>query len=54
MDKGGENIKCFEPKIYLLTVIVVVLLGATKLPQIGSGIGGQTEISKKAYLKLRE
>ena len=40
--------------IILITVIVVVLFGATRLPQIGSGIGQAIKNFKKGVSELEE
>jgi len=40
--------------IILITVIVVVLFGATKLPQIGSGIGQAIRNFKKGVAEGEE
>jgi sec-independent protein translocase protein TatA len=40
--------------IILITVIVVVLFGATKLPQIGSGIGQAIKNFKKGISEADE
>jgi sec-independent protein translocase protein TatA len=40
--------------IILITVIVVVLFGATKLPQIGSGIGQAIKNFKKGVAEGEE
>jgi sec-independent protein translocase protein TatA len=40
--------------IILITVIVVVLFGATKLPQIGSGIGQAIKNFKKSVREGEE
>jgi sec-independent protein translocase protein TatA len=40
--------------IILLTVIVVVLFGATKLPQIGSGVGQAIRNFKKGISEVDE
>ena len=41
--------------LILIGIIVVVLFGSTKLPQLGSGIEvRQSGISKKAYLNLKK
>ncbi len=40
--------------IILLTVIVVVLFGATKLPQIGSGVGQAIRNFKKGISEADE
>jgi len=53
--KEGVKHKMFGTQdIILITVIVVVLFGATRLPQIGSGIGQAIKNFKKGVSEIEE
>jgi len=41
-------------ELMIILIIVVILFGATRLPQIGKGIGEAIKISKKQQVKKME